>query len=233
MRSASLLAGLVLISAVFAIGRAVPYLRGPAVLASVLIAFNDLHIFYSQQTRSYALYSALVGLLVLWAFFLDEYQSRAGFWAIGAVLMSAIVHTHYFGVLFIGCVLIPLWYSKLPARTKISSITAATVAALSFIPWLVILLGAVKEKGKVDNVNWEPLPQFYALRGAIGRLFGIPDIPGGTTLVVLIGFVLALLGIATARRHVPGRLLAMLAMIAVGPLILLFVLGQPPFESVS
>ncbi|MCC6590339.1 MAG: hypothetical protein IT168_26840 [Bryobacterales bacterium] len=229
LRLVSLLAAILAISAVFAIGLVVPYLRGPALLASLLIALNDLHIFYSQQARSYSLYCALIALFVLWAFLLDEYQSRPAFWIAGALLMIAIVHTHYFGVLFIACVLIPVWRSKLPRPSNMAVLMAAAATAVASIPWLVVLIGAIREKGTVDNVNWEPLPDFYALRASIGKMFGIPDIPRGTSLVLLLGLTLAIIGILSARRHVPGRLLAMLGLLAAGPSMLLFVLGRQPF----
>ncbi|HOQ46403.1 MAG TPA: hypothetical protein PLA43_09395 [Bryobacteraceae bacterium] len=60
IRRLSLAAGAAAIMLTVLIGfAAAPELRVPALLAAVLLALNKIHIFYSQQARSYALFTAL------------------------------------------------------------------------------------------------------------------------------------------------------------------------------
>src|SRR6266566_774756 len=107
----------------------------------MLLSLNQLHIFYSQQARSYALYCLLVTLLLLWSVLVDRYGQKPLFWIAGTALMTTIVYTHYVGALFCAAAIVPLMWmngNAIPARTmRMRVLVSSLVAAVLFLPWLI------------------------------------------------------------------------------------------------
>jgi len=85
-------------------------LRGASILAACLLALNRLHIFYSQQARSYALFCFLAGALLFWCLLMDRRGQKWMYWFFGSILMAALLYTHYFGAFYCAAI----WRRKSP-----------------------------------------------------------------------------------------------------------------------
>ncbi|QDS99009.1 glycosyltransferase family 39 protein [Adhaeretor mobilis] len=105
----SVLAGLAAVLFTGMLGKAVGGTR-VGLAAAGLLAVSPLHIFFSQETRAYSLYVALV-TLALWLFFEAWKTDAKRYWAGFAVAIVAACFTHYYsgllaaflGVFFLAC----------------------------------------------------------------------------------------------------------------------------------
>ena len=239
IRLLSLITGISSIAVVALLGLAVPLLQGPTLLTALLLALNKTHLFYSQQARSYALYCFLVMLLLLWSVLADRYWRARFFWLVGGILLTATIYTHYVGSLYCAACVAPLLFEhrQSPRRRNFQIPGAAALAAalLLFIPWIISEISVYKEhSGLGANLSWEQLPTFFNLKHAYAQAFGIPDISGGTSLAILIGFLLVSCAFLPDARNdsniLLNRVKKTLALMAFVPPIMLFVAGQAPFN---
>lgn len=221
IRSVSLLAGVAAVGAVAWLG------GGAAMLAAVLLSLNAKHIFYSQQARSYSLYVLLFALLLLWASALESGQKRLGYWLGGTALMAAIVYTHYMGAFFVAFLLVAIWLGDYPLRTKGWALAAGTLAAVSFLPWLLVEIPVYRGKGLSENLAWQSVPDLFALRAFYASALGIADIRGGTMLAFGLGCLLAALAFWRTRRIHPALVRTLLAT-ALGPVLVIYLLASKP-----
>jgi len=222
IRSVSLLAGIAAVGVVAWLG------RGEAVLAALLLALNSKHIFYSQQARSYSLYVFLFVLLLAWAFALEKYQARVGYWLGGAALMAAIVYTHYMGAFFVAFLLIAIWLGQYPIRAKGYALAAGTAAAVSFLPWLFAEIPVYRGRGLSENLAWQSVPDLFSVRAFYASALGIADIRGGTMWAFGLGCLLV--GMAFWRNRTGhAALLRTLLATAVGPVVIVYILASKPF----
>jgi hypothetical protein len=233
IRLISLLAGTATIGVLAYLGICVPALRGPAILAAALVAVNDSHIFYSQQARSYALYTLLSTLLLLWCWLGRKYEQRNAYWVTGVGLMSALVYTHYVGALFIGCLVVGTWIGPVSRRTKRLTLTSGVVAAMTFLPWVLLEINVYKRKhGLHTKLGWQTTDTANELKAIWASFMGIAKFPGATTFAVLVG--VALIGLAlwwVLQEEDLHRLRAPMictALMAFVPPIVLFLLSVPP-----
>ncbi|MGE5570500.1 MAG: hypothetical protein ACM3S5_15795 [Rhodospirillales bacterium] len=192
IRRLSLAAGAAAIVLTILIGFAAPELRVPALLAAVLLALNKIHIFYSQQARSYALFTALVALLLLWRVVAGRHWQRPWYWVSGTILMAAITWTHYVGALFCAACVLPMTFTNYcGARTRAARVLpmiSLVVAALLFLPWLIPELAIYRQRGGLsENLAWQGLPDTFHLKMAFANHVGIPDFRGATTLAFFVG----------------------------------------------
>ncbi|MBS1876157.1 MAG: hypothetical protein JSU00_23290 [Acidobacteria bacterium] len=208
LRRLSLAAGVTAILAVVLVGYATPELAASALLAALLLAINRTHIFYSQQARSYALYTALVALLLLWRVFADRYGRTLWYWIGGTALMAAIVWTHYVGALFCAACVLPMGFMDYGSgrgwRARALPFGSLLVAALLFLPWLVPEIAVYRQKaGFAENLDWQGLPTLYDLKMIFADYVGVPRLPGATTAAfALMAF---LVGCAFWLRPLPAR----------------------------
>ena len=121
---------------------------GPALAGSVLLALSPFHIWYSQEARSYALYTflillATIALAVAW----ESNQRQA--WLVYFLSLLAACYTHYFAVYFLvahasfvavaslSSVRTSLAHQLLLSRRRIWTVGTATVGVV-FLPWLIL-----------------------------------------------------------------------------------------------
>lgn len=186
IRRLSLAAGIASIMIVILAGALVAPLRGPAMLAALLLALNGTHIFYSQQARSYALFCFLAGLLLLWALLLDRHEGDWAFWAAGTSLMTALLYTHYFGAFYCVAVILPVLLSKSPHRVKLLAVGSGVVAFTAFLPWVYQEVPFYRGKSGISaNLDWQGLPTFFDLKMIFADYVGIPNFRGATSLAFL------------------------------------------------
>jgi uncharacterized membrane protein len=195
IRRLSLAAGAVAIVIMVLIGFAAPEIRVPALLAALLLALNKVHVFYSQQARSYALYTALVAFLLLWRVLADRYWRRPWYWVSGTILMVAITWTHYVGALFCAACVLPMTFTNYGGArtraTRVLPLASLAVAALLFLPWLIPEVAIYRQKaGLSGNLEWQGLPTAFDLKMVFANYVGIPDFRGATTLAFLVGALL-------------------------------------------
>lgn len=234
LRALSLVLGISTVALLTFMGWIFPQARTAALLAACLLAANDLHIFYSQQVRSYSLYTFLFACLLTWSWQIGRHANRLAFWSIGAALMSLLVYTHYVGALYVACIIAALTLSALPERAKLRVWVAGLIAACSFIPWILAELGPARQHhGTQDNLIFESCPTFYDLKATWASYLGIPPFHGATTIILLIGLALIGFGIVyRSRERNPFRriFLLTLAFTAFVPPCILFLLSLKPFS---
>ncbi len=238
IRRLSLAAGAVAIVVIVLIGFAAPEIRVPVLLSALLLALNKVHIFYSQEARSYALFTALVALLLLWRVVAERHWRRPWYWISGTILMVAITWTHYVGALFCAACVLPMTFTNYcGARTRATSmlpLASLVASALLFLPWLIPELAIYHQKsGLSGNLSWQGLPTVYDLKMVFANYLGIPDFRGATTLAFLVETFLVCCAFLpgtgaefVTRTGIRGTLAAM----AIAPPVLLWVLTRRPLQ---
>lgn len=241
LRGFSLLCGIVSIAFIALLGRTLPQSRFAGILAAALLAFNQTHIFYSQEARSYAWYSLLVLLLVLWVWrvtLLTGPPPGLRHWVLGTVLMTMLVYTHYVGAVYVGSAVLALLISRIPVSRRIAAVVCATIAALLFLPWLDSISRVYKEKhGIGSNLDWQGHPNAKNLIQAFASTFGILQGHGTIRIVfLLLTFLvpaLLILAVFLVARRPPIRqspVLLTLLFLSVLPPVVVFLLSQSPFN---
>lgn len=97
LRSLSLLCGIATIGLIAILGYRLPGARWCGLLAAAGMAVSQQGVYYSQEARSYAFYTMLVVLLVLWVEAISRRERDSRLWIAGFLLMLLLVYTHYMG----------------------------------------------------------------------------------------------------------------------------------------
>ncbi|MGM0669889.1 MAG: glycosyltransferase family 39 protein [Gemmatimonadota bacterium] len=113
LRLPSLLFGTAAIPAVWVVASRMDQPRA-GMAAAWLLALHPLHVYYSQEARSYALLS-LLALGLYYALF--HLLSREGRVLPAVLLGSALAYTHYFGLVFTGTTLLAA-FLVMPGRRR-------------------------------------------------------------------------------------------------------------------
>lgn len=206
-RAFSLICGAATIVIVLTIGLLNTDLRVPSMLASLLLALNSLHIFFSQQVRSYALYTALVTLLLLWATCFERFAAKRRYWILGTILMTAIAYTHYVGTFYCAAAVLPLLVNADKQSRRRGLLALATVAAL-LLPWLATEVSVYRSKGGLSsNLGWIPPATFSNFRFGFAEYLGVLPITGATSLALLIAATLMTPVFLKARKDRTALLL--------------------------
>jgi len=234
LRAVSLVSGVAVVALIALAGFLFPEFRVTTFIAACFLAANNLHIFYSQQVRSYAFYTLLFACLLTWSWLIGRFGGRFAFWCLGTAVMSLLVYTHYVGSLYTACIIVAVTLSPVPRRAKFHVWIAGVVAACSFIPWILAELGpAHRHHGVQDNLSWESLPTVYDLKAIWANYLGIPAWHAATTGVLLIGCAHIVFGIFYCRSERSSfRRLFLLTLICTAfiPPCLLFVLSLKPIS---
>jgi len=149
IRSLSALAGTLTVPLVYSIGRSL-FNRATGLGAALLLALSPFHLWYSQETRMYA----LLALLTTCSIYCMLELLRGKGWPawIGYVLTTSLsLYTHYYAffiVLFQNlfmaylCLTDPRW-----RRTLGGWISAQAAVSVCFAPWLPVLFRQVSQGG--------------------------------------------------------------------------------------
>jgi len=235
IRALSLAAAAGTIITILAIGLVTPALRIAALLAALLLALNKVHIFYSQQARSYAFYCFLVGLLLFWRVLAERYGARWGFWVSGSCLMSAIVWTHYVGALFCAACVCSMLVLPAPNwKARALPLASLSIAGLSFLPWFIPEIAVYRERAGLSvNLDWQGIPPLQNLKILFANYIGIPNFRGAVTVAFLVGAVLAgcaFLPVRGKENALDARLRNALGFIAIGPPVFLWLTTRWPLH---
>jgi hypothetical protein len=159
-------------------------------VAVVLIAVNGFFLDYAFDLRMYGLLQLLT-LCSLWLFaktINSSERSRNVSIALSAVNLL-LVFTHYFGWLII--VLEGLYFIVWQRKRLKEFLPGVLPVVLSFLPWVLITILAVSQRGKFDNLDWLTRPGFRELIWFYATLDGIGA--AKTSLIGLIIFGLPIL----------------------------------------
>jgi mannosyltransferase len=196
-------------------------------LAATLVAASDLQIRYAHEARSYALYALLV-LVVLAT--LDRALERGGRkpWIPFVLASTALVYTHYVGWLYLVATF-PAVFRRGRAGVRPWLVSVAVVTAC-LAPWAAAVVPhALERRGMVEwlgKAGWDVPPT------TVATFNGIPPVPGGTRLTLLLGAPLAvaggwwLLAGRAPRGGSPRRRGLLLAGACLLPLAVLFAIGR-------
>ncbi|MBK9051020.1 MAG: hypothetical protein IPL78_08920 [Chloroflexi bacterium] len=154
LRSFSAFVGVGLVAVTIALGRAMWGRKAWGVwLAGLFVALNPALIYYSQETRMYALmaFLALLATLILWRWVrVSSFEFRVSSFAFYALTITAGLYTHYFFptiILVHGVVMVVVVgrdffnrQSKIVNRQLLYWLLALLAAGLLYLPWLPVFL---------------------------------------------------------------------------------------------
>lgn len=187
VRSLSVVAGLLTVPVIYALGGRMFGTRA-GLISAVLLAANAFHIRFSQEARSYALVVLLASLSSLFFIRAIERQSRAD-WA-GYVLTGTLaVYSHFLAVLIPGAhlaSLIVLRPRDVPWRRLLVSFS---VMGLLLVPLSIFVF--TRDNG---GLGWVPKSRPIAVYGLFDSL------AGGGKLLVLTYFVPCFIAFVHALR---------------------------------
>jgi uncharacterized membrane protein len=222
LRSFSAFAGILTVAATIAIGRrifnsSVPIARATQgiLIVALLAALNPTLVYYSQETRMYALLALLATLSTLALLGWLE-ASRRWPWASAYILLStAGLYTHYFYpalFLFQGLIVL-LWFFRKHitlvfspyqliadahwARIPLIWLLMVAASALLYAPWIPIFFrqvgGRSAERAPIADFLWDSLRWM---------LFGVTVDEDDLVWVTAAAILLLLLAIVAAGRRV-------------------------------
>jgi hypothetical protein len=236
LRWLSVAAGAAMILLVLGLGWAAPQLRDATIFASLLLALNKEFIFYSQEVRPYALFTLLVGALLLWALLLERYEHSWPYWVAGTAALTAVLYTHFFACLYCAAVLVPVLLGRYSTRLKLKTLASAAAAGLLFLPCVLQKMQILLSK----TVNLPPeatgagLANWFTLKLLFADFIGVLDFPGATTLSFLVGAALFCCAVLPRLRNDSDslnlRIRTTLALAAVLPPIVMFSIAVPPLH---
>jgi hypothetical protein len=235
LRGLSLFCGIASIGLIAILGNRLPGARWCGYLAAAGMAVNRYQLFYSQEARSYAFYTMLVILLVLWIDAISKRERDPWLWLAGASLMTLLVYTHYYGFLYVFAAILTLLLCKLERRTKALALASAAAAALLLVPWLMVAASVYKKKQGLDqNLGWMHRPTLQDLGGLWAKSLDTMGLRHGAfALVLLLMLALAAIALVRVSRHETLRLTpAVVALVIMGvlPPLIIFLLSNPPFN---
>jgi 4-amino-4-deoxy-L-arabinose transferase-like glycosyltransferase len=169
LRLPSVLLGAATVPALWLVGSRMDRPR-VGVAAAWLLALHPLHVFYSQEIRSYALL-VLLALGLYYALF--HVLARGGRLLPALLLAVALAYSHYYGLVFVATALL-VALVVLPARRG-RIVMCGTGVALAYLPWLPVFLAQLRNPGMLAWMApfWERYPGGFALlRSAQGFLPG-------------------------------------------------------------
>lgn len=181
LRLSPLCDGLLMIWATYLIAKKVTNQK-IAILASLLLAFNSFHIFFSQELRPYAMTGMWVALGWLFIVKMTEHSVIKPKLLIGFILcaIGGMYSTYLFPFAFAG----QLFY-LFTRRNHLfitQAVIAGVVAGLAFLPWFPSFMEqlSVSSELRMAVPTWETVvstPQLKAIQLVFGKfVFGVVDL---------------------------------------------------------
>lgn len=231
LRLLSLVAGVALVPAMYAVMRGWASIRS-ALIAAALTAISPLVHYYAVEARNYALLQFETVVIVSALIRASAAPQRIGGWILLAAAQALQLLTHIYGVFLLpGVVLASAAIGPRQTRVRrvLSACAASLAAVLAAAPWIRLAL-ASGSTGVGDWIRgfWTGLPPSMALLRSI-EVFGfgarypsylshLGTAPSfrGLSMVVTFGLLAVAfvpLGRAVARATRPGVMSALLALV--------------------
>ncbi len=191
--------------------------RYAALAAALLVTVSPIDIYYSQETRMYALLP-VIGLLSLLVTSSLLAGGRRSTWLAWVTINAVGLYTYYYlGLLTAAEALILLWAAA--RRRQVVRWALAQMATLAlFVPWTVLMLrrlgGSALALPAETAVHLTPTS--YLLENWQDFTLGFSSPPGARWLLVLFALATLAGAVAVARRD--HRLLILLALAVAVPL---------------
>ena len=167
--------GFLLLPVLYWIGSAL-FGRRVGLLAAFVAAVGEFHVRYSQEVRMYTLLP-LLGLLSLYMLYKAVLDDATRYWVAYAVLMTATLYTHNYGVFIAASGAVFFVITAL--RQKVSwkkFLVVQGLVGLAYLPWFLIVVGS--QMGSPGIVGWIPrmrlshvLSTFRSYSGLIFTVF--------------------------------------------------------------
>lgn len=221
VRSLSVLIELGSLAALFLLARAIGG-RSLAWTAALLYSFSALMVMTSQEARMYPLLNCLT-LIACYNFYQALVTGRWRYWLGFTLALGLALYTHYlacFLALALGLAYLALLLGrKVAPRSLLGASVSLLGLFLGYLPWLLILMSRVSERGAMGNPNplaWLGFCLMYTLFILeAGYTLLLPE-PG--YFIALAGLALpALLGIFALRRN-PVAAVLLSALLFIPPL---------------
>lgn len=206
LRLIPLFSGLIMIWGSFEIARIV-WNKQSAIIASLLLATNSFHIFFSQELRPYAfpaMWAVLSWLiLVRWE---SEKKSQKFPVLMFALLTIAGLYSSY---LYPFLLFAQLVYLLTLHRKHFSQIiTSFSLATLAFLPWVPMFLEQLRigQLLRVNTIGWESvvsIPQLKSLPLTAGKfVYGVIDLQASVFIITSLFALIASLTVLMNRFHI-------------------------------
>lgn len=189
VRSLSLIFGMMSVILMYVTASRI-YAKPVGVIAAFLLATATFHIFYSQETRMYALFSLLAlasfhGLLRLKS---DQRFAEFSIYGVSTLLM---LYTHIFGVFFVvaqNLYYLVLLFLKVPNLPQLRHwIVLQSVIVTLYVPWLWVFFTG---KDKIAGEDfWIQAPNLQSTVNLFSSFIGSQI---GLALVVLVSLFLVI-----------------------------------------
>ena len=163
VRSLSVLLGLATVVLAYHLGRRL-FSQWIGLAAALVMAIAPFHIYYSQETRMYALLG--FAAMAMTYFFIRAWTAGGwGNWLAFAVFGALTLYAHNLGVMFLaGLDLWVLWAWFRPGGTRWHNFRPLLVSHLLilvlFVPWLIVVPSQV---GKIQQAYWVEQPGLVKL----------------------------------------------------------------------
>jgi len=173
---------------------------GVGVIAAALLAFSRFHIWWSQETKMYALL-VLLAVLSLYLFLRAMDSNRLRYWVLYLLVTLAALYTHYLAVLLlavqwavIGLAL--LYTSSDRKRLTLTWLFVQVVLVMGFAPWVYLYLKNALVFEKAEAFDLLLAVKLYIIALPLGistdldryiplaLLFLVLAVGGGVTMVV-------------------------------------------------
>jgi len=145
--------------------------------AGAVMAVSPIHIYYSQEARSYTTVICLLLLTYLLLLRALDHSSPGRWTATGLAGLAAI-YTHYWAILGLlpSVLLLRVWPSPYPMRDRLLGYAAAaSLIAACVVPWVIwsfVLISHPFSVGPSMVRVWEQIPPALAIPKSL-ELFGI------------------------------------------------------------
>ncbi|WP_425076417.1 glycosyltransferase family 39 protein [Psychroserpens sp. S379A] len=172
VRSVSVIAGVLSVYGAFLLGKEI-YSRKVGLIASLFLAINHFHIYYSQEARPYA----LLMLFTIFSFlfllkFLNKQSLKQGM--LFALFSGLMINTHFFGLFVLvsqAVILILYLFVIIPKKDRIAFLKKCVLIGVAlmvlFSPSIPILL-------KISDINtfWIKPPSKIFYKSMFYNFFG-------------------------------------------------------------
>ena len=226
VRLFSIVAGMILVSAVYLLARSLFDVR-IGFVAGLITALSPFQVHYAQEIRMYSLLGAWL-LLATYAYWRAARSSGPGWWLAFALFAALAQYTHNLAAFYLLALAIwPILKGNWHVAKRVA--LAGLLALLLYAPWLVYL---PSQFAKVDHSYWVGKPAVYRLLTLL--LFYVPSLPLpdtelsiGLTIAVFVVAIAALWTVSAVRSRQSGAEQGMwLLYLSFAPAVLLFVFSQ-------
>lgn len=136
--------------------------------AALLLTFSDVHFFYANEARTFALISFLCAIS-FWLFFRSFYKGNYVVYILLGLVNTSMIFCHYIAVFIpIAQAFISLFFLREKKGFFKGILISNVIVLLSVVPWLRYIISAMPEEG----VYWLQPPGIKQLAGLFIRFTG-------------------------------------------------------------